>query len=279
MPAISLLTGAHIFEECILGLLKSRGKTVVMPVHNLQFLQHADRVVCLHPTDGTISEQGGYSELLQAGGEFAAMMEKYASVSRDDEVVESPREAKKTASKESPTASAKKKKKPEKEKDGKLMTVEERAVGSVDTRVWLYYFKMCGLGLSWIVLFCYIFGQSAKVLTDWWMSRWAVADTSVLLIHDESWTPTQTTAGFLSVYGMLGVGVVVLNGIKTVVVCVIGLRAAKKLHANMLQSLLRAPTSFFDMTPVGRIVNRFSSDMQSIGKMVMLSRFACCPSR
>ena len=39
MPATSLLTGAHIFEECILGLLKSRGKTVVMPVHNLQFLQ------------------------------------------------------------------------------------------------------------------------------------------------------------------------------------------------------------------------------------------------
>ena len=59
----------------------------------------------------------------------------------------------------------------------------------------------------------------------------------------------------------------------------IGLRAAKKLHANMLQSLLRAPTSFFDMTPVGRIVNRFSSDMQSIGKIVILSRFACCPSR
>ena len=274
LSAVDAHVGAHIFEECILGLLKSRGKTVVMPVHNLQFLQHADRVVCLHPTAGTISEQGGYSELLQAGGEFAAMMEKYASVSRDDEVVESPRESKKTTSKESATA-ASKKKKPEKEKDGKLMTVEERAVGSVDTRVWLYYFKMCGLGLSWIVLFCYIFGQSAKVLTDWWMSRWAVADTSVLLIHDESWTPTQTTAGFLSVYGLLGVGVVVLNGIKTVVVCVIGLRAAKKLHANMLQSLLRAPTSFFDMTPVGRIVNRFSSDMQSID-MGLTDTFITC---
>ena len=126
------------------------------------------------------------------------------------------------------------------------MTVEERAVGGVDRGVWLYYATTCGLTLSWVVFFCYIGGMGAKVLTDWWMSRWSVDDTSVLIWYDESWTLIDRTVGFLFVYGMLGVIVVVLNGIKTVVVCVIGLKAARTLHSNMLQSLLCAPTSFFD---------------------------------
>ena len=48
--------GNHIFDECIAGLLRARNKTVVMPVHNLQFLQYADHVVYLHPTDGTVRQ-------------------------------------------------------------------------------------------------------------------------------------------------------------------------------------------------------------------------------
>jgi ATP-binding cassette subfamily C (CFTR/MRP) protein 1 len=40
--------------------------------------------------------------------------------------------------------------------------------------------------------------------------------------------------------------------------------AAKLLHNNMLISVLRAPMWFFDTTPVGRIVNRFSQDVEAI---------------
>ena len=324
LSAVDAHVGAHIFDKCINRLLRSRNLTVVMPVHNLQFLQHADHVVCLHQTDGTVTEQGSYSDLIQAGGGFAEMMETYASVSKDDETPPSsptraaellaaakahvggpthkaikrlfhnlkedpdnadikaaiamaeaeeatPDEKKvdsttKTGdeNKETGEASEKKKKKEGGDKGGKLMTIEERAVGSVDKGVWMYYATACGLALSWIVLFCYIGGMGAKVLTDWWMSRWSVADTSVLIGYDDTWDLVDQTIGFLTVYGLLGVCVIVLNGVKTVVVCVIGLKAARTLHENMLQSLLRAPTSFFDQTPVGRVVNRFSSDMQSI---------------
>ena len=60
-----------------------------------------------------------------------------------------------------------------------------------------------------------------------------MADTSVLAFYNDSWSAGRVTTAFLSVYGLLGVGVVLLNGVKTVVVCVIGLRAAAKLHGNI----------------------------------------------
>jgi len=37
--------------------------------------------------------------------------------------------------------------------------------------------------------------------------------------------------------------------------------ATGKLHENMLTSIMRSPMSFFDTTPIGRLMNRFSSDV------------------
>lgn len=42
------------------------------------------------------------------------------------------------------------------------------------------------------------------------------------------------------------------------------LRSAKKLHAALLYNVLRSPMSFFDTTPLGRIVNRFSKDIDTV---------------
>ncbi|CAG7817372.1 unnamed protein product, partial [Allacma fusca] len=48
-----------------------------------------------------------------------------------------------------------------------------------------------------------------------------------------------------------------LANIKVLLGC---LSAATRLHKNMLLRMLRAPMHFFDTTPMGRIVNRFSDD-------------------
>ena len=42
------------------------------------------------------------------------------------------------------------------------------------------------------------------------------------------------------------------------------LSAGAKIHKNLLTNVLRAPSSFFDTTPVGRIVSRFSKDINSV---------------
>jgi ATP-binding cassette subfamily C (CFTR/MRP) protein 1 len=40
--------------------------------------------------------------------------------------------------------------------------------------------------------------------------------------------------------------------------------ASKTLHSTVLYGVLRAPMSFFDTTPIGRVINRFSKDIDSV---------------
>lgn len=46
------------------------------------------------------------------------------------------------------------------------------------------------------------------------------------------------------------------------------LYAAKRLHDAMLRSILRAPMSFFQTNPLGRIINRFAKDLGDIDRSV-----------
>lgn len=39
-----------------------------------------------------------------------------------------------------------------------------------------------------------------------------------------------------------------------------GLVAAARLHEDLLRAVVAAPAAFFDATPAGRVLNRFSSD-------------------
>ncbi|KAI9501825.1 YLL048Cp-like protein [Coemansia spiralis] len=49
------------------------------------------------------------------------------------------------------------------------------------------------------------------------------------------------------------------------------LKASKTLHERLLHTVLRAPVRFFDITPVGRLINRFSKDMETIDQALSSS--------
>lgn len=70
---------------------------------------------------------------------------------------------------------------------------------------------------------------------------------------------TAESAGFyMAVYFLLSLMQTLLSGGVSVVGAIGAISASRNLHADLLTTVLRAPMSFFDATPLGRIINRFT---------------------
>jgi ABC-type multidrug transport system fused ATPase/permease subunit len=69
--------------------------------------------------------------------------------------------------------------------------------------------------------------------------------------------------------------------LRLVLVAYVAMRASRKLHEDALCGVSGSPVGFFDVTPLGRIINRFSSDLQAVDvqlrastQMLFMSAFA-----
>ena len=64
--------------------------------------------------------------------------------------------------------------------------------------------------------------------------------------------------GYLWVYGVLSLSSAILSGVSAVLIWVLcSLRSSKNLHDSMLNAVMRAPLTFFEITPSGRSVLSF----------------------
>ena len=68
---------------------------------------------------------------------------------------------------------------------------------------------------------------------------------------------------YLGVYGSFGAAIGIINGLLAIYFSISTLKASTVMHNNMLNRVMKSPMSFFDTTPIGRIINRFSSDVSS----------------
>jgi ABC-type multidrug transport system fused ATPase/permease subunit len=98
----------------------------------------------------------------------------------------------------------------------------------------------------------YLF-QISRVIPDWWLSYW-VSNLKEL----SEWQ------FYITVFGILVAGSGALLCLRDSVLAFAELKASSALHNRMLDSLFRAPVSFFDSTPQGRIINRFSADQDTL---------------
>ena len=73
---------------------------------------------------------------------------------------------------------------------------------------------------------------------------------------------------YLGIYGALGISQSLFVLFGSFSLAVGGILASKTLHNKMLANILRSPMSFFDTTPLGRILNRFSKDIYLIDEIV-----------
>ena len=145
---------------------------------------------------------------------------------------------------------------------GDLMSKETLQTKAVEFEVYSFYFKAVGLMSVSVIFLLSVITQVLSIGTNVWLSAWS---------DDPRASETGVRNMYLSVYGVLGTLSALFIGTASAITAVGGLKASNKFHDHMLTNVLRAPTSFFDTTPKGRIVNRFAKDIDFVDRSIPLT--------
>ncbi|CAK4112910.1 unnamed protein product, partial [Aphanomyces euteiches] len=253
LSAVDVHVAKAIFDQAIEGL--ARGKTRIMAMNShYQFLQRADRIVVME--NGSIVGDGTFAELYSAFPQFLNRPSDKAkstdetfldeNVPKAHAMMEAPHRASEVSAVEDDTAV--------------LIIEEDRAKGIVSKKTYFDYFGHVGFN-GWVVsfslVFMFAFGQTMGVAVDWWQGYWAARyyAVSVATYHGVFYGFVVATICFFA--GRCGLLATYTS------------RCSENMHNQLLRCVLRAPINlFFDVTPVGRILNRFSRDLDIVDSLL-----------
>jgi len=240
LSAVDAHVGQHILDHAICGLL--RDKCRVLVTHQLHVLHRADRIVWMK--DGSIHKIATFPELMNDDLEFQKLMQS-----------SSHKQAKTTEPKEVTAEAQNKAINPAKPSNTvALMQEEERARGSVGLFAYVAFVRASGTILNFfIVLFVLVIAQGSNILTSLWLSWWS-SNQFVNI----------STAQYIGVYAALGVVQALLMFAYATTLTTFSTKAAKNMLNSAISHTLRAPMLFFDTTPIGRVTNRFSKDVDTM---------------
>ncbi|KAG5279356.1 hypothetical protein AALO_G00076900 [Alosa alosa] len=281
LSAVDAHVGQHIFDRVIgpRGVLKN--KTRVLVTHGLSFLPQVDLILVM--VDGEITEAGSFPELIARKGAFAEFIKAFAiSERRESSTHKGTRKSVSrlsmtdfsidlsqeqlisgdmgSASLQNMEAIPDSEQEQEQEELGKLTEADKAHTGRVKLEMYVEYFKTVGLRLTLPILLLYAFQQAASLGYNYWLSVWADDPIINGTQHD--------TDLKLGVFGALGFahGTAIFG--TTVAISLGGIIAARHLHLDLLNNVLRSPMSFFECTPSGNLLNRFSKEIDAIDCMI-----------
>ncbi|KAN0009360.1 hypothetical protein ACTFIU_006645 [Dictyostelium citrinum] len=284
LSAVDSHVGKHLFHKCFKGILSN--KTVILVANQLNYLPFADNTVVLK--SGEIVERGTYHELINAKLEFASILEKYGvdeNVISKDQVKKADDNSDENENKEDSKervevvinndekeiTSPIEKSKPS-NNDGTLISEEETEQGAVAGRVYWKYVTAGGGLLFLIAIMFYLLETGSKTFSDWWLSHWQTQSSErieAILLGEE---PTGLTDNQnLGIYIGLGMAAVIISVCRNFIYFEYSVHAARAIHHELFNALLKKPMSFFDQTPIGRIINRFTRDLDGIDNLIATS--------
>ncbi|KAF8937351.1 multidrug resistance-associated protein 3 [Dissophora ornata] len=259
LSAVDAHVDQHLWQNLIgpNGLLKD--KTRILVTHAIHHLEHTDQIIVIK--DGQIAEVGEYDVLMAAKDSLYQLITDYSvnqgikRKEKNDEKSEAQGDEDddtQDGNEIDANAIAKSDDKAE------LIADEKMATGSVSWNVYNIYIKAASYKYSIFVLFLFVCAQALQIGTNLWLQYWSsVAGTG-----------RHTIAEFLGVYATLIFIYMVFNVFSAYITMVMAaIRASTRLHDRLLTKMSRLPMSFFDTTPLGRIVNRFSSDIFSVDEL------------
>ncbi|KAF2034636.1 ABC multidrug transporter-like protein [Setomelanomma holmii] len=248
LSAVDAHVGRHIMDNAICGLLKNKCR--ILATHQLHVLSRCDRIIwveegrvqAVDTFDKLMSENEGFQQLMKSTKKEEEREEETAEDVADD-VIDDKKDAKKMAKRQKKAVA--------------LMQVEDRATKSVSWGVWMAYIRAGGgIWVGPLVVTLLVLSQGANIVTSLWLSYW----TSDKFGFNEG--------AYIGAYAAFGFSQALFMFLFSWAVAVFGTRAGKTMLHRAITRVLRAPMSFFDTTPLGRITNRFSKDIDVLDNTI-----------
>lgn len=140
-------------------------------------------------------------------------------------------------------------------------TKEVSEQGKVKWSVYGEYAKTSNLYAVAIYLLSLLAAQSANVAGGFWLKRWSE-------VNDVAGR-NPNIGKYIGIYFAFGFGSSALVILQTLILWIFcSIEASRKLHERMAFAIFRSPMSFFETTPSGRILNRFSSDIYRVDEVL-----------
>uniref|UniRef100_A0A673W8Z6 Canalicular multispecific organic anion transporter 2-like n=1 Tax=Salmo trutta TaxID=8032 RepID=A0A673W8Z6_SALTR len=247
LSAVDSHVAKHIFDHVIGPEGALQGKTRILVTHGISFLPQVDNIMVM--VEGRVSEMGSYQELLQQNGAFAEFLRNYSL----EDIIEDEatgtttcyysREIQNLLSEVRSTADF-------------LFHLVIICTHLVKSKVFWEYVKAVGPLLTLCICFLYGCQNAAAIGANIWLSQWT---------NDAAQNMTQENVSMrVGVYAALGITQGILVMVSSFTLAMGNIGAARKLHYALLDNKFHTPQSFFDTTPIGRVINRFSKDIYVI---------------
>ncbi|OLN93990.1 Metal resistance protein YCF1-like protein 1 [Colletotrichum chlorophyti] len=140
-------------------------------------------------------------------------------------------------------------------------TKEHSEQGKVKWDVYFQYAKNSNIIAVGVYLLALLAAQTTNILGSFWLTAWSDANQKAGSNHD--------VGKYIGIYFAFGIGSSLLTVVQTLILWIFcSIEASRKLHESMANAIFRSPMSFFDLTPTGRILNRFSSDIYRVDEVL-----------
>uniref|UniRef100_A0A8C6WNJ7 ATP-binding cassette sub-family C member 5 n=1 Tax=Neogobius melanostomus TaxID=47308 RepID=A0A8C6WNJ7_9GOBI len=292
LSAVDACVGSHVFHKAIRGAAK--GKTVLFVTHQLQYLPECDDIILMN--NGQIAEHGTHAQLMEKDRDYAVLFNSMQQeVSPEALKAAGPTEMSlKLLKLQWKLSRLSQRRRTAKEVHNffpsslqkqfllsmlfkcyflvQLMQAEEKGRGGVAWSVYASYIKAAGGPLIFIInILLFLSTTGSIAFSNWWLSYWirqGSGNTSLLLTNEttanNSMSLNPDIQYYSNVYIMSMGAVVILKTIRGLVYVKCTVKASSKLHDKVFRQILLSPMHFFDTTPLGRILTRFSRDMDEV---------------
>lgn len=245
--AVDAHTASNLFNEYVMGALSS--KTVLLVTHQVDFLPVFNSILLM--SDGEFISAAPFHELVASSKEFQELVNAHKNTVGSERLDQLDYDkGNKTYITEINNNDGGKQAIAENINGvDQLIKKEERESGSIGMKPYVQYLSQNkGFLFASLAALSHAIFMAGQISQNSWMAA-KVQDPEVSMLK------------LISVYLVIGFGTIFFLLSRSIFVVVLGMESSKSLFAQLLSSLFRAPMSFFDSTPLGRILSRVSSDL------------------